>query len=222
MSQQKFHSVVIIMLFLVSCNFIDTSNRQPSVARSTWIDEFLENPVCKPPCWENIVPGQTTIQEAKEILLAKGNIKVLSSYEDAFEWEFIPNGEHGKVESDPHSNRVAFINFVLTGVQSLRLEEILKKYPEPSYIDFHPNSHNLKSCYIYIIYESIGLIFVNGNVPCKTWEKDGVYYWKINIQPDLLIEMICLETTERIVEIDRPAEITLWKGYGEYNREYRP
>lgn len=221
MAYHKLLSLVMILL-LVSCTFVESLNSSSSAPRSSWISELLENPPCLPPCWENIVPGETTIQEAKEILLAKGSIKAIYSSKDVFEWVFVPSDEHGKVEADNDSELVSFISLGPIVAQSLELNDILDIYSEPSYIDFYPNTHNTRSCYLSIIFESIGLIIANGNVPCKTWEQDGTYDWKINIQGDFKIERIIFETPERVIAIEKSGEIALWKGYGEYSRVYKP
>lgn len=32
-----------------------------------WVETWLSNPTCEPPCWEGIIPGVTTLEEGQEI-----------------------------------------------------------------------------------------------------------------------------------------------------------
>jgi len=57
-----------LLVFQTSCTVFSISFGPTQIPRSNWVNNWLNNPVCQTPCWENITPGLTTILEAKEKL----------------------------------------------------------------------------------------------------------------------------------------------------------
>ena len=50
----------------------------PSVNSQNWLDQFIRNPVCQIPCWENITPNVTKIDTAIRIVSRIPGVKVIS------------------------------------------------------------------------------------------------------------------------------------------------
>ena len=149
--------MLICVLSFFGCILANDIANPTSAPRSIWLKEFLQNPNCPPPCWNNITPGQTTIDEAKEILEASPAIKVIAYNSGSVEWEFIQDGGHGYVESQYENNSVDLIYFSMNPQHSVPLEDVIENYSDPSFIHFEQNMHNLKRCLLFIYYQSSGL-----------------------------------------------------------------
>jgi hypothetical protein len=125
-------SIGIIALVILRSRYLAS---KPSELVMNW----LENPTCKEPCWENITPGKTTLDQAKMLLTSKPNIKIVG------EDDVIPYGlmVFVDIQGDYYNPNVA-INFDKNTVaQSIKLEtfhenlylkDIVAFYGFPKYV----------------------------------------------------------------------------------------
>ena len=80
--------IIIALLILAACAPL-APTAEPSATYATitpepypaWLTSWLEKPTCDIPCWETIVPGKTTRQEAKTALSKIKGITVIQEYE---------------------------------------------------------------------------------------------------------------------------------------------
>jgi len=209
---------VMGLLLTNGCVFPWSRTSLTPTSRSAWLTKFLENPSCQPPCWENITPNVTSIDEAKGILAGNPDIQITETYPEAIEWNFIPDIDSGFVESE---NDKRIVDLILLGVsekQSLKLCEVIDNYPQPTHIDFGQNMHNLRTCYLRIFFEPRDMQVSNGILPCNGFKKDGKFILHIEITPDTVIGDIFMVSDLRSrYKLDG---LSHWNGYGEYIKEF--
>jgi|SRR4030066_264070 len=214
--------ILMFTIFFSGCRFVKEIANPTSAPRSTWLKEFLESPVCQPPCWNNITPAQTTIDEANKILQINPTIKIINIYPDSIEWEFLPTGGNGYVESQYNKNTVDIIYLGLGTEQYLTLGDVIKNYSDPTYIHFEQNMHNLKRCFFFVFYESSGVVFSNRDLPCKELKQGDISTVDLDVSPDIILNSITMVATgDRFAEYAGSVNPINWKGYGNYVREYR-
>lgn len=65
---QVFFLAFLIQFNLTGCDLVKWETQTPTPMFNDWISRFLEEKICKLPCWEGIAPGKTTINEAADLL----------------------------------------------------------------------------------------------------------------------------------------------------------
>src|SRR5689334_4396309 len=86
-----FATIVLLIITVVSCSNVSTPPAVPSVTPDrppNWWISWLAQPVCKPPCWQNITPGITTFAEAVSILEQTPGTTITYKSKDGLDWEF--------------------------------------------------------------------------------------------------------------------------------------
>jgi hypothetical protein len=158
--------VLFAILFLVIIGvgifgLIETSKQESLVAISTnTAEKFIPDPsrqamqrnlqnqwllgkLCNPPCWAGIIPGETTANEAFELLNNLPEIANIKRYEDdmygEFDWDWVGvNNSGGRIFFDVSSPNqiVETILPDMTGYfdSSISLGEVIKVYGEPTHI----------------------------------------------------------------------------------------
>ncbi len=104
-----------------------------------WITNFLSSPVCAPPCWENIIPGKITMDEAiqlvktrKDVVKFRGPI-LPPPLGNQIDFGFIfDEGVEGTISSDSTGKFVSTIYLFLH--QSVSLNQLTKSYGEPEQV----------------------------------------------------------------------------------------
>lgn len=163
---------------------------------SEWIAKWLENPTCKVPCWEKVVPGETNRDQAKSLL--SSNLEV----DGVEERDVIPYGLmlfidiHGdkykptnvKIKFD-NQNIVQEINLVTFG-GNLYLHNIVSTYGNPKQVLFHNKDHEYVA--VDLLYPESGMIIklflinLGGEIPrVKIKENDkvlGVYLGTLGLK----------------------------------------
>ena len=120
----------------------------PTIQPDSWQGHWLESKLCKPPCWEKIIPGQTNLTEAKSLLNASGLTgTVINKVFDA-------KATRGKISwswkaslglGEKAASEGGYIYYDNTGSQlvdivapnlyiSYRFSNIIKIYGEPEYV----------------------------------------------------------------------------------------
>lgn len=215
--------LVSTSLLLSSCSF--SVDKTETVARSEWLDKFLKNPTCQPPCWENIVPGETNIDDALAILSHTNGIKltnnptVLSGYTTEMNWNFDESNDSGGVTTDEQGNVISKIS--LGFYEKLTTEEVISAFGPPTDVllyDCRPFVGK-KTCEVHIIFQEIG-------VGLRTYLIDdiGKNKYQVVISPQTEIDGIWLfqninGTYEQIIgknSFNYPQYFIKWKGYSNY------
>lgn len=127
--------ILITMLLVTAC-----IQKEPSpILRDEIHDRWLNGVPCKPPCWEGITPGATTVEEATLILknspfisqVELGQVAVLTNG-GYIQWTWKKDKSKGNATFDPQTSP-AIISEVNTMIPSTyRLQEVIQHYGEPS------------------------------------------------------------------------------------------
>jgi len=107
--------------------------------------EWLNNPICLPPCWAGIIPGETGASEAVGILSSLPWIKNVTLIEDKMYGEI--NWSWNTVQGDGGGGRIFFdvstpsrkVKSILPNItgywgSNLLLGDVIKVYGEPTHI----------------------------------------------------------------------------------------
>ena len=132
----KLVSLKFIALLMISVGIIFNIN---SCKESN--NEFLiiSDINCEPPCWENIIPGETTKSEVVQLLMENTNVDPNSiaikgeqwnGFSDVVFFKLLPNQIKGEIEFI--NDKVALIN--LSGNLDINFSEAIEKFGEPDYI----------------------------------------------------------------------------------------
>jgi len=179
----------------------------------SWITSWLTHPACQPPCWENITPGVTTIDEAVKIVYQIPGVDItwLPSMTGATEgekslgWDFSQSG-YGWIGTERWQEIVSEIHLG-TGGEQLLLSGVNAAYGNPSSVvkgSCHGGFLSQPTCIYSIVYKDRGM------------ELDiGIHdYKKVDIQADTETSTIYLYplTGSRL-----NGSGIVWSGYGQYD-----
>jgi len=222
---------ILVLIGVISCRLPITIEIKPTPStRNTWLEEWLGEQNCKPPCFLGITPGKTTITETVRLLSQNSSVQITRSPQVTFDgtdkemsWDFpttTPN-DGGRIITDKKGEKVLIIDVGLGTDQSLPLSEVISSFGAPSYV-FLSDCRG-KECVIQLIYLSSGMILES----FQPAEIDNSYKHSVDITQYLNVGEIwffppgddgyreafgfyAVSFTERILE---------WKGYTTYNEQ---
>ena len=208
--------LLLLLIWSVACQSTNpvTVTVTPQNSANWWTG-WLAQPVCKPPCWQNITPGVTTMDEALSILENMPEITITFRSGDGVDWEFNKSKDEGGTLGASDEGIVDIIWLGSVSNTKLHLEEVVATYNTPEYVK--PYDCREGMCSTVLIYPDLGMllsVFVEntGNTHNPKLEIlqgttiDRVYF----IEPGLD------KFQSRIVFQDYDL-IMAWKGYGEYS-----
>jgi hypothetical protein len=218
---------LLILVFLIisgACNRCPSEDEfiKPSSPKASWLIKFLESPTCQPPCWENIIPGETTISDAMDLLRIVPYVQNISPYYPKrtssvhIEWEFVDNSENGRIHSTSDGKKVESIYFDIRENMSLSLGNMIGSYGSPSYM-FISLEPDMCYCMTGLAYEAKGMVIYIHQL-CKVQNSiGGVSSKLIKLTEETSIYSIFLssphgESWYAII----PRFNIEWNGYGEY------
>jgi hypothetical protein len=203
----------IVRLFIL-CGLLIILTATPAIPLNWW-SSWLDKPVCKLPCWQNITPGVTTLKEARSILqkLPYINSQTKTTY-NSVGWRFNPNkGDGGWLDA---SQDGIVRSITLGGDSELLLQTIIASYGNPKYVK--PHDCRDGTCPTELIYPVLGLwvgIFVentsgdNENPKIEilpTTVSDGVTFIESGME-NALINISLFQDYHSTMD---------WNGYGNY------
>lgn len=219
---------ILVLIGVISCRLPITLESKPTPStRNVWLEEWLGEPNCKPPCFLEITPGKTTITETVRLLSQISGIQITRSpqitvdgTDKEMSWDFTtstPN-DGGRIITDKKGEKVLIIDIGLGTDQYLPLSEVISSFGAPSYV-FLSDCRG-KECVIQLIYLSSGMILES----FQPVEMDNSYKHSVDITQDLNVGEIWFfppgddgyreafgfytdSFTERFLE---------WKGYTTY------
>lgn len=225
----KFHGkqsgyLILIAIALICVGivfYIATRMRYPYLFTnpSEWIADWLKNPICEVPCWEEITPGKTSRNEAESLL---SNNPEFGSVEER---DVIPYGlmlfvdvrgdkyepTNVSIKFD-NKNIVQEIDLVTFG-GNLYLHDIVLTYGFPKQVFFVYWDYGYTM--FYLLYPELGVVV----------ELDGYSKHRnnasVNIQSFSKINNIYLSAAELTSVFDssgiaKPSGVYEWKGYATY------
>ena len=209
----------------------------PAPNQTLWIDAWLENPVCQPPCLDNIIPGVTPADEVAEKLSAHPGVlkverKKKNYYYDVIQW-YTPENETGwelgEVTVYTDTEIVTGIDVYVyshSDVATILLGDFIDAFGEPDYV--YP--------YVYLV----GELFVSSECEAELYYIDKgmwvhisnaekVFEEKIDVTPNAVISMVALLPPPSNIEEAFNSKswyyyaygndinkVVPWDGYGKY------
>lgn len=152
--------------FLSSCSriaFLSTPTPKPL---SSWITKWLTNSTCQPPCWENLVPGETDIIESVKIIEQIPNATITSfPYNDApfgfrqVRWQFNDRDGGGSATTEKNDQVISTIFLQVSGEQHLPVEQIVSVFGPPDQVLIYRclNEVGNHGCQLHLIYNGFAI-----------------------------------------------------------------
>lgn len=174
-----------------------------------WVVKWLENPECSPPCWENIMPGETTILEAKSILAKIPDVRIIGQDDHVIEWK-MNDSDYGSAVSKTGDGIITVVILTSVGKQPLLLNRVIDKYGTPEFV--HPFDCREGMCEVNIVFPQLGMA-LDLFVPNRRGQ--------ITIEPtssviNVLFYAGDLEHYRELPE-NSEGDIQNWIGYGVYH-----
>jgi hypothetical protein len=140
-----------------------------------WQTAWLKGIPCQPPCFENITPGKTTVDEAKQILPKNNMITKIWTYEVGersnlrWDWKYMNSNNvtttsYAFFGRAPNPSVISSIRPFFTA--KVKLGDVIRAYGEPSYVNAsvtpdYNNVNNPGAFHLTIIYQNKGIILDN-------------------------------------------------------------
>jgi hypothetical protein len=220
----------LIILLLIPLLFGCTSTPTPSYApRSAWITKFLEEPTCQLPCWENIVPGEMTMDETFAVLSNNPNIQIRQYWKEPIDgikrqeinWDFAQTKDGGLAWSDHNGEVLQTIKLGLSKEQLLTIQEVINTYGFPTKV-YLSDCRDARFCFVEFVYVEFGMSASTDGLGYKYHKSRG---YRVTISEETRIEVIYLHPAgEQYYRAYLGAwadydTIPNWNGYGEYTQK---
>jgi len=194
-----------------------------------WIDEWLQNPVCQPPCLDNIMPGVTPGDEVPEKLSEHSGVARVEHLIERYDgydinWTVSEcESIFGSVIVDMDTqivNRI-FISNYLCGAQ-ISLGDFIDAFGEPDYVYPYTQSTLFHSKCMADLY------YVDKGMRVQIFSIESMYRKRINITHGSLIDSMALFPSQTDIEQTLKSQsshnlyrsdinkIVPWEGYGKY------
>jgi hypothetical protein len=178
-----------------------------------WWETWLIQPVCKPPCWQNITPGVTTKDEAVSILKKMPDITITYNVPSGVDWDLVSNKTGGWLGAQ---NGIVTSVVLGSAYDNLTLETVVASYGYPNFVA--PVDCRDGMCSTILVYPDLG-IWLDVFVENKRWNSDSI---KVEILPDTIVNRVSF--VEQGMENFKQSYLTSeynvpimdWKEYGNY------
>ncbi len=213
----------LTLLFLISCGFPGSFTTSPTnTPREQWVTDWLDNPTCQPPCWENITVANTTIPELVSKLSNTDDIVLTGPYKNDISkqttvyWEFPDNKSGGQAITGYNNSIIILMNLSVNQNQNLRISEVIKVYGDPNYVLVRECNSGFLSllCTVHLIFNK-GLaleLLLSSNHDKVDISEDStvgrIWFFPPGIQG---YESVLSKTLLNI-----QASVIKWEGYKEY------
>ena len=213
----------IIFLSVFSFALLNSCQSIPKNEKAGWLSDFLSGLSCQLPCWDGIVPGSTTIEEAYKIISSSpenhdvtyNKPTELSNHSNLYWSKLQGNGKpypHGVITTAVGDEIVSEIDIILhNGGKDtwLYLGEVIETYEDPEYVF---NYHTPNGCAFGVVFPDQGMVALIGMVS---------YGFTINIRERSSIDFLLFLSEEAIQEPNYGLEETLsliepWAGYARF------
>ncbi len=218
--QNQIYGIIFfsLLMLLSGCEMLDSllikKQNHPE-----YINKFLTNPTCTPPCWEHITPGITKPEEAKIYLKSVPEVfdvefkSTTSTNKIYLAWFFYDSADSGAAGGDLEK-----INYISLGINSdLRLSEIVKAYGEPTHVKVSMCKPDFGYyCPIYLIYDNFKMVLATYSRTSDP-DKNGI---KISKNSRILEIGFYIGSGQPDPEHNYPFPLPVqfyeWHGYGKY------
>jgi hypothetical protein len=198
---------VFIAILLVAIAFFAPRLVKASI-RHQWISSWLEMQTCLPPCWRGILPGNTSIVEAMERLSNQGNVVIVNQGKNYLEWEI--EDDSGRAFSSHADIPIQEITISIRSNQNLLISEVVDAYGLPEFVQI---SNCFDFCETRLVYPKTGLALV---LYLPELQETVRITRGSEILRLIFFEPGVNNYKNLFFHENEPAELTEWKGYGEY------
>lgn len=160
------HKRLILYITIVLLSVLSSCGRSPSDVKQPiepWIAKWLDNPTCQPPCWENLIPGLTSITDTISTLGAisdvtdfRGPVTGLGDELD-IAWKFKASQSSGLAVSN-NGEIVTQVILSLDIKQQLFVDNVVSTYGYPSHVRVLETSERLSYYDVELIYLEMGML----------------------------------------------------------------
>jgi hypothetical protein len=160
---EAFWKIIYTILYIISTLFV-TFTDSIKYGLTPYDNELLQSSKCKPPCWNGIIPGLTSAEEATSILMEVPAVitstvrrysPYYGPYPNGIGWS-MKNAKGGAVELSNDISRIIELNGKFT------LRGIIDLYGEPDQVVLAPHYYPyLINWYTLIIYQQKGIIAIS-------------------------------------------------------------
>lgn len=201
-----------------------------------WVDKLINDPTCELPCWENITPGETHIQEVRPLLsqiagviniIGPRNVSQRSAYM-AMEWYMAANkAEHPNYWCTAYAKDAnSVISMLDLGIDAdvytdFSLKEAIEGFGEPDYLQVYYCDGTF--CKFRLVYPENGLVL-------EVLLRDLGDYARLteesSISAIILLPVGLQSYSDHLLwpSPNTQAPLVPWQGYGEYEEsgEFTP
>jgi hypothetical protein len=222
-----FLAILLLLIYGFRDNFSLESATPTLSPKEEWVVQWLNSPSCLPPCWENITPSKTTLDETTVILenlstviAVKVEPMVFSSTRwTEIHWDFIGTYDGGIAKTDEGGKYISTVNLYLNS--DLAVQDVFSTYGPPNYVNVYACDHG--GCVAQLVYNNIGMALE------LLLQDIGETESKVEISPTISILSIHFFSPRtdyyaNPVGTNKSTIITdlrEWEGFGEYTRVER-
>jgi hypothetical protein len=224
MNRKMVYGVMICFLFLgglCGCEPVNQIHPTPLSGNFPWVNRWLERSACDPPCWEGIIPGETTIYQISKTTVNPENeltiygpylsqnvyaINWLYPYQDKYDYGV---SMYTVSEDDMTIDEIRF-DFEGSG-KVLTVGEITKNLGDPEQVGVYTDGE--------VIHCVGALLYSEKSVYIQLGAQIKGDSYKLNENTGISRAFYLSKTNwdETINELFNYNLIQPWKGYGKYH-----
>ena len=215
---RQFAATALLLIAVISCSNVSTNTAMPSATPENspdWWVSWLAQPVCKPPCWQNITPGITTFDEALSILKKTPGVTITYKSKNGLDWRWSKQ-EGGTLYASQEATVEGF--WIANKLDNkLLFKTIVGTYGEPEYVKPYDCNVEIVMCSVALIYPNLGIVLSiyieNKGETAKTPE--------FELSPDNVIDRVYflktgIESIPNFYNLEESEVPIPWKGFGKY------
>ncbi len=158
---------ICLALVLIMKNYVERTN---TTVDQKWIRNWVETPVCTPPCWENITPNKTIIDDVPKLLSQVEGFSNITEPElvvppvsKCVTWDaqYIQGGSGGVGSICTNSETDDFVVEIYLFIDyfkpEIRIKDIQKNFGDPSQFGIYKEQ---QFCYPGLVYQDKGMIII--------------------------------------------------------------
>ncbi|MCC6958161.1 MAG: hypothetical protein IT316_15270 [Anaerolineales bacterium] len=215
MKRRKAVLGIIALIALIILGALIYRPAAPPPENSPWMKKWLNDPTCLPPCWENIIPGETDIGDSIALLeqveeINNETIKMFSGDWSEVQWAFKDSSSWGRVWTTKKDTLIHMTRFA-TG-DSVTITEIEAKYGAPQEVLISRCMSGF--CDVVLIYKDLSMGL---DVFTRERRQAG-----IRLRPDQVVYKIEFYSNKPgdvppyTLDWNYPQRTYAWKGYTTY------
>lgn len=160
--------IITISLCVFSCwglyiFFLEPPFPKTSGITSVWVEKMFHSPTCVLPCWENITPGVTLLNEGPNLLEQVPGVEITHAFyrqgEDNWTTEWLMDSGSNTKDMGwanlPSTDEIIY-NLILSldGESYMPVEDFIDVYGQPEYLQVYHCDGTL--CMFRLVYPDIG------------------------------------------------------------------